>query len=172
VTFHQARKIKMPRPIPAPINGRFALFDDNVLKYQEKDIFYTKMELSCPAEYLDEDLSFSSSPQQGSTSTRLILDLYVGPSWRYIATVTALAGLFCYLSGGISGLVLFKQWNRFALNGLLGLLTLIGLGFAVSYSLSRRGEEPGILQFLVVFTIVYHVLWLSLFSAFSGFSLV
>jgi hypothetical protein len=78
-----------------------------------------------------------------------------------LVAVLVVAGL-SYLSAGLAGLLVSRQWHRYAPFGLLNLLTIAGFLLGVVHLALREGREFRAFRFIAAFTIVFVVLGLIL----------
>lgn len=120
----------------------------------DTDLRYTRILMECRAKCLAADLRFTSEPPPGIRLIDALLDNDI----RALLMLLSFIALLCYVCGGLAGLVVFRQWNAYALMGLWSLLTLVALYIALRRSRGRRGENPRAARFLAVFTLIYHIL--------------
>ncbi len=124
----------------------------------EGPIQYTRVTIrGTPARAFTDDLWFSPARPPGLRYARCI-EALSHPVPAVLTCLLLLAGL-SYVSGGLSGLVLYRRWHRYAKLGLWNLLTLAGFYFSLRHARDDNGEplkSPG--DLVVVFTVVFMIL--------------
>ncbi len=114
---------------------------------------YTRILLDCPAKCFVKDLFFANNPP-----FKVKLAGLIAGEPRFFTLGFVLAVVLCYVSGGLTGLIIFRNWTRYSFIGLWSLLTLIVLAIAFRFAEKRRGAKPKTLKFCFLFTLIFHVL--------------
>lgn len=83
--------------------------------------------------------------------------------WQAIPVYIALIGALSYVAGGLTGLLMFRQWRPYARVGLWNLLTIFAVDLAVWHTRdsrglhleTRRGKGFWQVEFWLVFTAAF-----------------
>jgi hypothetical protein len=113
---------------------------------------FTAVRLEMPARNFTDDLRFVPTQPPGMRFAHLLLG-----GKPLLVFVLVFAGL-SYLSAGLAGLLVRRQWHRCALFGLFNLLTIFGFGIGVTLLRRREGKEFRGFRFLVAFTTTFVLL--------------
>jgi hypothetical protein len=147
------------------IEGLVNFFGDMSLK----DVKYTKIEIEAPSKYFSDDLwMLEQTPAKIS---------YANGLYSIISKNRDLFSIFLLLlisavSGAVSGMLVFKDYKKFALVGLFNVFSIVGLAVALAFTktrkvnekLSRRIRKEGFmvissdkrkLYFLILFSVVF-----------------
>lgn len=125
---------------------------------------YTKVSFYDAAENLSEDLWFIPGVPKEVKNAELITAILGNPFVFCVVAVCPIL-IFSWISGGLTGLVLFQRWKGYAHLGLWNILTIVGLCIAsykvkgiVGERFSQTDRFPGRWTFNVLFSIFYLVI--------------
>jgi len=139
---------------------------------------YTKIEiLDAPSKYFTDDLWFNIGAPFNIGLATFIYDFI---SWNPLISGIMLILVVSALAGAVTGLILFREWKKYAILGLTNIFTLIGLLIAVLVMKSKTQvdekvkkdlESRGVMildkrkyAFVPLFSIVYLVMSFVLYS--------
>jgi hypothetical protein len=126
-----------------------------------KDIEYTSIRFFGPAKELVEDFWFNSVVPRGMRYAGNVVS--IGGNSVLFSILTVCFILFVsYISAGLAGLLLFREWGGYAELGLRNVFTIIGLVFAIRRLKGPMGErlrnpeeKVGKKWFIFIFSILY-----------------
>jgi hypothetical protein len=126
-----------------------------------KDIRYTRISFHDEARNLNNDLWFIPNIPRDIRNAESIVSI-LGNSFAFYIVLSCMIIFFSWVTGGLTGLVLFQRWKGYARLGLWNILTIAGLCIA-SYKVKgivgeRFGQTdrfPGRWTFNVLFSIFY-----------------
>jgi len=154
------------------IEGLVNFFGDMDLN----DVKYTKIEIESPSKLFAEDLwMLKGAPMKASYASGLYSLMRNNSTSFSIVLLFVVSGI----AGALSGMVIFKDYKKFALVGLFNVFSIIGLAIALSFTETRHVDErlkkhlrrEGLLvissdkrklQFLVVFSVLLLIITLVL----------
>lgn len=122
---------------------------------------YTTISYSGPARNFTDDLRFVPTHPFGMRFAGLVLYLGNNGTDAVLVLILLVAGL-SYISAGLAGLYVRREWHRFAPWGLLNVLTIVGFLLGVVHLALREGREFRAFRFIAAFTITFVVLGLML----------
>lgn len=99
---------------------------------------YTKVELNAPSKYFVDDLWFKevAPPKVGYA-----MSIYNTFSKHKLISTIVMILILSFITGGITGLILFKDFKKYAILGLTNLFTIIGLTIAMAFTKTKRVDE-------------------------------
>lgn len=102
------------------------------------DMKFTKVEINVPSKYFKEDLWIDRvAPPQVEYAT----GLYYSVSRHPFITGIILVLVISSISGAITGLIIFKDYKKYALIGLTNVFSIIGLAIAMAFTRTKKVEE-------------------------------
>jgi hypothetical protein len=152
------------RPVRPPENARWELYTGvrrRVLSHRselvEGNVRYTRM--TYPSTWPMPEIDFVPQTSPRLTFAEGMTSLSSGPLVAAAVLLPAIAAL-SYLSGGIAGVLVFRNWRRYASIGLWNLLTIIAVWVRVGTGGRSGGSEKLANRFALCFSIVYMLLCL------------
>jgi hypothetical protein len=102
------------------------------------DMKFTKVEINVPSKYFKEDLWID---QVAPPKVTYANGLYYSVSKHPFITGIILVLVMSSITGAITGLIIFKDYKRYALIGLTNIFSIIGLAIALAFTKTKKLEE-------------------------------
>jgi hypothetical protein len=99
---------------------------------------YTILELSGKAQDFTEDLWFKAAPEPSTWYAFAVARAFQLP-WGFVTYAVGIM-LLSYVAGGLTGLLMFREWKPYARVALWNVLTLLVLNRAVQWAKDSRGR--------------------------------
>lgn len=113
----------------------FASFYGNI---NVNDMKFTKIEINVPSKYFKEDLWID---QVAPTRVSYATGLYYSVSRNPFITGIILILVISSITGAITGLIIFKDFKKYAFIGLTNIFSIIGLAIVIAFIKTRKMEE-------------------------------
>jgi len=113
----------------------FANFYGNI---NVNDMKFTKMEINVPSKYFKEDLWID---QVVPPKVQYATGLYYSISKHPFITGVILVLVISAITGAVTGFIIFRDYEKYALIGLTNVFTIIGLAIVMAFTRTKRLEE-------------------------------
>lgn len=102
------------------------------------DMKFTKVEINVPSKYFNEDLWIDRvAPPKVNYATGLYYSISKHPFISGIILVLVISSI----TGAITGFLIFRDYEKYALVGLFNVFSIIGLAIAIAFTRTRKVEE-------------------------------
>ena len=102
------------------------------------DMKFTKVEINVPSKYFKEDLWIDQvSPPKVQYATGLYYSISKHPFITGIILILAISAI----TGAVTGFIIFRNYEKYALIGLTNVFTIIGLAIVMAFTKTRKLEE-------------------------------
>lgn len=115
---------------------------------------FTKIDIKAPSNKFKEDLWMTPGRPLRALLASFIANFIANFSWISILFLTA---ILSFLAGGISGLICFGRFRKYAVIGLSNLITIIGVGVVMFFIKKEEKARASKLAFVGLFFIMYIV---------------
>jgi hypothetical protein len=107
-------------------------------KINANDMKFTKLEINVPSKYFKQDLWIDQVvPPKVEYATGLYYSVSRHPWITGIILILAISSI----TGAITGLLIFRDYKKYALIGLANVFTIIGLAIAMAFTKTKKLEE-------------------------------
>jgi len=115
--------------------GDLANFFGNI---NTNDVKFTKVEINVPSKYFYQDLWFNDvAPRKVNYAMGVYGSISKHPFIFGIIFILIVSTI----TGAITGLLLFKDFKKFALLGLFNIFTIIGVAIAIAFTRTKKLDE-------------------------------
>jgi len=102
------------------------------------DMKFTKVEINVPSKYFREDLWIDQvAPPKVNYATGLYYSISKHPFISGIILVLVISSI----TGAVTGFLIFRDYEKYALVGLFNVFSIIGLAIAMAFTRTRKVEE-------------------------------
>ena len=103
-----------------------------------RNVPYTKIELAAPSKFFKADLWFSEgAPAEVSYAAAIYPAISNYPWIMGILLVLIISAL----TGALTGFIIFRETNRYALVGLANIFTIVGLAVVITLTRTKKVDE-------------------------------
>ena len=98
---------------------------------------YTKVELSVPSKYFTQDLWFREGAPRKVNYAMSLYNVFSHELTMFILMTLLISAI----TGGITGLIIFRDFKKYAILGLSNIFSIIGLAIAVAFVKTKKVDE-------------------------------